>query len=175
MLGMIFQTWQFIVVSLAGWLNRHQQEIAEYLREENRVLREQLKGSRCGNTPQYAGLQKLYEEHRDDGLVVLGFPANDFGHQDPGTNAEIQTFFERKYHVTFPMFAKIHVKGPDKHPLYVYLTDKTLHPELGGEVKWNFAKFLIGRDGKVVARFSPRTQPSDPKVRQAIAAALANG
>ena len=129
--------------------------------------------SRCGNTPQYAGLQKLYEDNRGAGLVVLGFPANDFGSQEPGSNEEIQAFCERKYAVTFPMFAKIHVKGDDKHPLYAWLTDKQIHPDTGGEIEWNFAKFLIGPDGKVIARFKPRTQPSDPKVMEAIRSALA--
>ena len=129
--------------------------------------------SRCGNTPQYAGLEALYKEHAGEGLVVLGFPANDFGHQEPGENAEIKTFCESRFGVTFPMFAKIHVKGPEIAPLYAYLTDKDSQGEFSGEVQWNFAKFLVGRDGKVVARFSPKTKPEDPALQKAVADALA--
>jgi glutathione peroxidase len=128
--------------------------------------------SRCGNTPQYAGLQNIYEKYRKQGLVVLGFPANDFGAQEPGTEAEIKQFCTANYKVTFPMFSKITVKGEGQAPLYRFLTSKETNPEFGGEIEWNFAKFLIGRDGKPVGRFSARTQPEDPKVIEAIEKAL---
>ncbi|NLF31280.1 MAG: glutathione peroxidase [Planctomycetes bacterium] len=131
--------------------------------------------SRCGNTPQYADLQKIHDQYRQAGLVVLGFPANDFGLQEPGTNAEIRAFCQAQFGVTFPMFAKIHVKGPQQHPLYAWLTDPSIHPDTGGEIPWNFAKFLIGRDGRVVARFEPKTRPLDPQVVQAVQAALEAG
>ncbi|MDZ7316244.1 MAG: glutathione peroxidase [candidate division KSB1 bacterium] len=123
--------------------------------------------SKCGNTPQYADLQKLYEKYRDAGFVVLGFPANNFLGQEPGTNQEIKEFCTVNYGVTFPMFAKISVKGKDIHPLYRYLTDKTKHP-FGGDIDWNFAKFLVGRDGHLKARFSARTRPTDESVVTAI-------
>jgi glutathione peroxidase len=125
--------------------------------------------SECGLTPQYAALQKLYETCKDRGLVVLGFPANEFGAQEPGSNAQIAQFCETRFHVTFPMFEKIVVKGAGKHPLYAALT--ATPP--GGEITWNFEKFLVGRDGNVAARFAPATKPDDPLVIAAIEAALA--
>ena len=128
--------------------------------------------SRCGFTGQYAGLQKVYETYKDRGLVILGFPANDFLGQEPGTNAEIAQFCSLKYHVTFPMFEKIVVTGRDMHPLYKYLTDKTTNPEFSGRITWNFNKFLIGRDGRVVARFGSRTEPGHKDVSAAIEKAL---
>lgn len=128
--------------------------------------------SKCGFTKQYAGLQKLYEAYRERGLVLLGFPSNDFLEQEPGTNAEILQFCTLNFGVTFPLFAKIRVKGDDKHPLFVWLTDNTLHPGLGGEVSWNFNKFLIGRDGKPVARFGSRTTPDAQELTDAIEEAL---
>jgi len=114
--------------------------------------------SKCGYTPQYAGLEALYEKYKDKGFVILGFPANNFGQQEPGTNEEIKTFCSRAYNVTFPMYAKISVKGEDRHPLYKYLT------ETGGEIKWNFTKFLVGKDGKVIARFEPAVKPESAEV-----------
>ena len=126
--------------------------------------------SRCGYTGQYAGLQKLYDSHKDKGLVVLGFPANDFGAQEPGSDAQIAEFCSAKYGVTFPMFAKITVKGPDKAPLYKTLTDSA---DPKGEVSWNFEKFLIGKDGTVIGRFKSGVAPDDAKLVQAIEAALA--
>jgi glutathione peroxidase len=126
--------------------------------------------SKCGNTPQYTQLQELHEKFKDEGLVVLGFPANDFGKQEPGTNAEIKEFCSSKYKVTFPMFDKVVVKGPEKAPLYQALTG----PEspFPGDVKWNFGKFLVGRDGKIIGRFEPKTKPDDKKVVEAIETAL---
>ena len=126
--------------------------------------------SRCGATPQYAGLQKLYETYKDRGLVVIGFPANDFGAQEPGTDAQIAEFCSSKYAVTFPMFSKITVKGPDAPPLYKTLTQSANPP---GDIAWNFEKFLIGRDGAVIGRFKTRVSPDDPAMIAAIEAALA--
>jgi glutathione peroxidase len=126
--------------------------------------------SRCGATPQYAGLQKLYDTYKDKGLVVLGFPANDFGAQEPGSDAQIAEFCTSKYSVTFPMFSKITVKGPDKAPLYKMLTESA---DPTGEVGWNFEKFLVGKDGSVIGRFKTRVSPDDPALVAAIEAALA--
>ena len=128
--------------------------------------------SRCGFTPQYAGLEALYEKYKDRGLVILGFPANNFMSQEPGTNEEIKSFCSLKYNVTFPMFSKISVKGSDIHPLYQYLTDKQTDPQFGGDVKWNFNKFLVGRDGKIIARFEPPVKPDSDEMTQAIEKAL---
>jgi glutathione peroxidase len=128
--------------------------------------------SKCGFTPQYAGLEKLYEKYKDRGLVVLGFPANNFLWQEPGTDAEIHTFCSTKYHVTFPLYAKSDVRGGGINPLYRYLIDKKAYPETGGAIKWNFTKFLVGRDGKVVARFEPKVTPDSPEVAAAIEKAL---
>jgi glutathione peroxidase len=115
----------------------------------------------CGNTPQYAELQTMYETYRDQGLEVLAFPANDFGRQEPGTDSEIKAFCYTKYSLTFPLFSKISVKGEDKHPLYQYLTEASPFP---GEVEWNFQKYLIDRSGKVVARYHHRTKPLSDEV-----------
>jgi glutathione peroxidase len=104
--------------------------------------------SKCGYTPQYDGLQKLYEQYKDRGFVILGFPANNFGGQEPGTDEQIQDFCRLNYGVTFPVFAKISVKGEDKHPLYRYLTEEATNPGHAGEIKWNFNKFLVGRVGR---------------------------
>src|ERR1043166_6590313 len=115
--------------------------------------------SQCGYTPQYAGLEKLYEKYKDKGFAILGFPANNFGAQEPGTNEEIKTFCSRNYNVTFPMYSKISVKGADKAPLYKYLTESG-----GGEVKWNFTKFLVDRTGKVISRFESGVEPDSAEL-----------
>ena len=128
--------------------------------------------SRCGFTPQYEGLEKVYLKYKDRGLVILGFPANNFGGQEPGTNEEIKTFCSLKYNVTFPMFAKISVKGSDIHPLYQYLTDKQTDPQFGGDIKWNFNKFLVGRDGQIIGRFETAVKPESDEVTKAIEKAL---
>lgn len=128
--------------------------------------------SKCGLTPQYAGLQSLQEKYQKDGLVVLGFPCNQFMGQEPGTNEEIATFCTDKYNVTFPMFSKIDVNDDGATPLYKYLTGLDLAPVGSGKISWNFEKFLIGRDGKPVARFSPRTKPDAPEIAEAIKTAL---
>ena len=130
--------------------------------------------SRCGYTPQYAALETLYEKYKDRGFVIVGIPANNFGAQEPGTDQEIKTFCTSKYHVTFPMMAKVSVKGSDITPLYQYLTDKTANPKTGGEIGWNFTKFLIDGNGKVVARFDSAVEPESPQVSEAIEKALAS-
>ena len=124
--------------------------------------------SRCGYTPQYEALQKIYEEYKDRGFVVLGFPANNFMGQEPGTEKEIKEFCTLKYNVSFPMFSKISVTGTDQHPLYGYLTNKKTNPDFGGDISWNFNKFLIGRDGKIAGRFGSKDKPEDPAVTSAI-------
>ena len=124
--------------------------------------------SQCGYTYQYEGLQALYVKYKDQGLVVAGFPANNFGQQEPGSNAEIGAFCKSKFGVTFPMFAKISVAGKDKAPLYQFLTDKTANPKTGGEIPWNFTKYLVDRNGKVVQRFEPAVTPDSPEVTGAI-------
>ncbi|MBN2431373.1 MAG: glutathione peroxidase [Acidobacteria bacterium] len=129
--------------------------------------------SRCGFTPQYDGLQKLYETYRAQGFVILGFPSNDFMGQEPGSNAEIKEFCAVNYGVTFPMFAKISVKGEAASPLYSFLTGEETNPQFAGKITWNFNKFLIGRDGTVIARFDTRTRPLDEKVTVAVEQALA--
>jgi len=124
--------------------------------------------SYCGYTPQYKGLEALYEKYKDRGLVVLGFPANNFGEQEPGSNAEIKDFCERTYHVKFPMYAKVSVDGADKTPLFQYLT-----AAMGGDIQWNFTKFLVARDGKLLKRFEPGVTPESADMISAIEAALA--
>ncbi|WP_029076073.1 glutathione peroxidase [Kaistia adipata] len=124
--------------------------------------------SKCGLTPQYDGLEALYRTYKDKGLTVVGFPANNFAGQEPGSNAEIQDFCRLTYGVDFPMFAKISVKGDDRHPLYDALAGDE-------DISWNFEKFLIGRNGRVAARFAPKTVPEDPAIVSAIEAELAKG
>lgn len=128
--------------------------------------------SRCGLTPQYEGLEALYDKYKEKGLVVLGFPCNQFGRQEPGTEAEIKQFCTSRYDVSFPMFSKIEVNGDGAAPLYKFLTSQELEPAGKGEISWNFEKFLVGRDGKVVARFSPRTRPEDAELVSAIESQL---
>src|SRR5450755_4902493 len=128
--------------------------------------------SQCGYTYQYEGLQALYLKYKDQGLVVAGFPANNFGAQEPGSNAEIGAFCKSKFGVTFPMFSKISVKGADKAPLYQFLTDAKTNPKTGGEIQWNFTKFLVDRNGKVIQRFEPAVEPNSKEVEAAVEAAL---
>lgn len=129
--------------------------------------------SECGLTPQYEGLQGLHGEYGGRGLVVLGFPCNQFKGQEPGTEAQIQAFCSTNYGVTFPLFSKIEVNGPGRHPLYAWLTSQPTEPEGPGDVQWNFGKFLVGKDGAVRARFEPTVAPNDPALVAAIEAALA--
>lgn len=124
----------------------------------------------CGNTPQYSDLQAMYEQYREKGFEILAFPANNFGQQEPGTNQEIKSFCFTKYSLTFPLFSKISVKGPDKHPLYQYLTEQSPFP---GEVEWNFQKYLVDRSGNIVGRFHHRTKPLAPEIVKEVERVLA--
>jgi glutathione peroxidase len=128
--------------------------------------------SKCGFTPQYAALESVYEKYKDRGLVIVGVPANNFMSQEPGTDEEIKKFCSNKYNVTFPMMSKVSVKGDDKTPLYVFLTGKETDPQFGGDIKWNFTKFLFDRNGNPVARFEPNVTPDSPQVTAAIESAL---
>ncbi len=128
--------------------------------------------SQCGYTYQYESLQALYVKYKDRGLVLTGFPANNFGGQEPGSDAEIGAFCKSKFGVTFPMFSKISVKGADQAPLYQFLTDAKT--KTGGEIQWNFTKFLVDRNGKVIQRFEPAVEPLSPELESAVAAALKN-
>lgn len=134
-------------------INGKQQPLADYA---GKVVLVVNVASMCGYTPQYAGLEALWQAHRDEGLVILGFPCNQFGEQEPGSAEEISAFCELNYGVSFPLFAKVDVNGADTAPLYRWL--KTDYP---GDVEWNFGKFLVGRDGKVAARFAPAVVPAD--------------
>lgn len=130
--------------------------------------------SQCGLTPQYKGLQALHEKYHDRGLAILGFPANNFNSQEPGTDAQIGEFCQKNYGVKFDMFSKISVKGDDKAPLYKFLTEPATNPKFSGDIRWNFEKFLIGRDGQVIARFAPPVAPDSKDVIDAVEAALAH-
>ncbi len=127
--------------------------------------------SKCGFTPQYEGLEAIQKKYQDKGFTVLGFPCNDFGSQEPGSTEEIKQFCSSKYSVTFPMFDKLHVKGAEQHPLYAALTGKD--SPFPGDIKWNFGKFVIGRDGKILKRFDSQVKPESPQVTGAIESALA--
>jgi glutathione peroxidase len=127
--------------------------------------------SKCGLTPQYKGLEAIHRKYQDQGFCVLGFPCNDFGAQEPGTNNEIKQFCSTKYDVSFPLFDKLHVKGPEQHALYTALTGTGA--SFPGDVKWNFGKFLIGRDGKVLKRFEPQVKPDSKEIAEAVETALA--
>jgi len=134
--------------------------------------------SQCGYTPQYEGLEKLYETYKSQGFVITGFPANNFGEQEPGTDAEIQTFCKSKYSVTFPMFSKISVKGSDQAPLYKFLANpapnstKAGNSKTAGEIQWNFTKFLVDRNGNIVQRFEPEVEPLSKELVSAVEAAV---
>ncbi len=120
--------------------------------------------SKCGNTPQYAQLEELYEKYGNDDFVIVGFPANNFGNQEPGSDAEIEEFCEKNYGVTFPMMSKISVKGSDMHPLYKWLTSKDENGVLDSEVTWNFQKFLIDENGNLVKTIAPKVKPDDVSI-----------
>ena len=139
---------------------------------EGKVLLIVNTASKCGFTPQYEGLQKLYETYKDQGLEILGFPSNDFMGQEPGSEEEIKAFCSLNYNVSFPMFSKLSVKGKNIHPLYDYLTSKKTNPEFSGKISWNFNKFLIDREGNIIGRFSSKIKPEDPRVIEAIEKAL---
>jgi glutathione peroxidase len=139
---------------------------------EGRVLLLVNVASKCGLTPQYRGLQELYDRYRQKGLEILGFPANNFLGQEPGSDQQIQEFCSQRYSVTFPLFSKISVKGRDIHPLYEFLTRPATNPGFDGKIGWNFAKFLVDRTGKVIARFEPKTSPVSPEVIDAVERAV---
>jgi glutathione peroxidase len=128
--------------------------------------------SECGLTPQYKGLEELHETYGARGLAILGFPANEFGAQEPGTDPEIQTFCTTKFGVKFDMFSKVKVKGPGIDPLFAFLTSPTDNPKFAGDIKWNFNKFLVGKNGEVIARFEPPVEPTSADVKGAIEKAL---
>jgi glutathione peroxidase len=130
--------------------------------------------SQCGLTPQYEQLEAVYKKYKDQGFKVLGFPANEFGKQEPGTDAEIKEFCTTNFAVDFPMFSKIVVKGKGIHPLYSFLTSEETNPGMSGDIKWNFEKFLVDRNGKVVGRFAPTVKPDDPKITESIETELSN-
>ena len=129
--------------------------------------------SKCGLTPQYAGLEALYEEKKGQGFAVLGFPCNQFGGQEPGSDADVKAFCSTKYDVSFPLFSKLDVNGAARAPLYACLTAEKTKPDGPGDIAWNFAKFVVGKDGRVKARFNPRVEPNDAALRAAIDTALA--
>jgi glutathione peroxidase len=129
--------------------------------------------SKCGLTPQYKGLEELHETYGPKGFAVLGFPANEFGAQEPGTEDQIKDFCTTNYGVKFDMFSKVKVKGPGIDPLFEYLTGKDTNPKFAGDIKWNFNKFLVGKNGEVLARFEPQVEPTSPEVKEAVAKALA--
>ena len=152
----------------ATTLDGREQQLSDYAGQVVLVVNT---ASACGFTPQYAGLEQLYTELRDEGFVVLGFPCNQFGAQESGTEAEIAEFCQVNYGVTFPMFAKVDVNGDDAHPLFTWLKSEK-KGLLGGKIKWNFTKFLVGRDGRVLDRYAPNTEPKDiaDDIRAALAA-----
>ena len=141
----------------AELLEGEQKNLADY---QGKVLLVVNTASQCGLTPQFEGLEKLYQDYQQQGLLILGFPCNQFAQQDPASNEEIGSFCQRNYGVSFPMFSKVDVKGPEAHAIFRYLTNNS-KGILGNGIKWNFTKFLIGRDGKVLNRFAPTTKPED--------------
>ena len=148
------------------------QEKVPLKKYEGKVILVVNVASKCGLTLQYKGLQAIYKKYKDKGLVILGFPANNFLKQEPGTDKEIKEFCSLNYGVDFPLFSKISVKGDDIHPLYKFLTSETENPGFEGDIRWNFDKFLADRSGKIIARFHPKTTPEDAKVTGAIEEAL---
>jgi len=140
---------------------------------EGKVLMLVNVASKCGLTPQYTELTELHEAYREQGFEIIGFPANNFMGQEPGSDEQILLFCQEKYDVQFPLASKISVKGKDQHPLYQFLTKEESNPDFSGDISWNFEKFLVDRSGKVIARFAPRTKPSAEEVVEAIKKALA--
>ena len=163
----VFADAGFVHAGLTEVHHRSADSLAEYA---GRVVLVVNTASQCGFTPQYEGLQKLWEKYGEQGFVILGFPCDQFGHQEPGSEDEIGAFCQKNYGVTFPMMSKIEVNGPDRHQLYRLLAGEGA--EFPGDITWNFEKFLLGKDGRVLARFSPRTPPDDPSIIQAIEKAL---
>lgn len=156
----------FTVTTIKG----SEKSLADY---KGKVLLVVNVASECGLTPQYAGLETLHEEYAKKGLAVLGFPANDFGAQEPGTDAQVEQFCSTKFGAKFDMFSKVAVKGEKTAPLFDWLQSADTNPAFGGAIKWNFNKFLVGKDGKVIGRFEPKVEPLAPEVKAAIEKALA--
>jgi len=146
-------------------LDGKQVDLSQYL---GKVVLMVNVASQCGKTPQYEGLQALYDQHKQDGLAILGFPCNQFGKQEPGSAKQIAEFCEKNYGVTFDMFSKVEVNDQGACELYKFLTSKENNPETGGQIRWNFTKFLLDREGNVVARFEPNDEPDSKKMRSAI-------
>jgi glutathione peroxidase len=146
------------------------QKLADF---EGQVLLVVNVASKCGLTPQYQGLETLYEQNKGRGFAVLGFPCNQFGGQEPGSDADVKSFCSTSYGVTFPMFSKLEVNGDGRAPLYAWLTGEKTAPDGPGDIVWNFAKFVVGKDGHVKARFNPRIEPSSAELKAAIDSALA--
>lgn len=157
-----------VIDHLVQSLSAKQVDLSEYRGKAMLIVNT---ASKCGFTPQYADLQKLYETYADRGLVVIGFPSNDYGGQEPGTAEEIETFCRKNYGVSFPMMAKIHTKGSEKAPIYRTLTEET-SVDIRGEVKWNFTKFLVDPAGRVVRRFGSRVKPMSSQMTEAVEAVL---
>jgi glutathione peroxidase len=157
----------FVFDFTATRIDGQEQSLSDY---RGQVLLIVNTASQCGYTPQYTGLQKLYKTYRSQGFTVLGFPSDQFGHQEPGDEEEIANFCSTIYHVTFPMFAKVDVNGSKAHPLFNWLKGEA-KGMLGGRIKWNFTKFLVGRDGVVIDRYAPNHTPEKlvPKIEQALA------
>ena len=173
MLSLLFSTTMFAASNVYDFtMNSIDGQPAPISAYKGKVLLLVNVASKCGFTPQYAALESIYEKYKDQGLVVMGFPANNFMSQEPGTNEEIKSFCSRTYSVKFPMYSKISVKNDDKAPLYQFLTDKTTNPQFGGEIKWNFTKFLVDRNGKIIGRFEPQVKPDSPEVVSAVEKAL---
>lgn len=141
-------------------------------RYRGRVLLIVNVASACGLTPQYEGLEALQRAHHEQGFDVLGFPCNQFGAQEPGSEAEIKQFCQSRYDVTFPLFAKVEVNGPNRHPLFAWLSEEATLPEGAGDLNWNFTKFLVSRKGEVIARFAPKRTPDDPELEAMLARLL---
>lgn len=158
--------YDFSVQSITG----HKKTLADYKGKPLLIVNV---ASECGLTPQYKGLEELHEAYAAKGLAILGFPANEFGAQEPGSNADINAFCKTKFGVNFDMFSKVVVKGEGIDPLFSLLTDKETNPKFAGEIKWNFNKFLVGKNGEILGRFEPKVEPTSPEVKQAIEKALA--
>lgn len=159
---------------LSGKINTLEGKPVDLSQYKGKVVLVVNVASKCGLTPQYEALEKLHEKYAGEGLAVLGFPCNQFGSQEPGTEKEIREFCDATYGVKFDLFEKVNVNGDEKSELYRKLTDKEAGAAFPGPITWNFEKFLIGRDGKVLARFAPRVKPDSPEVVKAIEAELAN-
>ncbi|HEY6953585.1 MAG TPA: glutathione peroxidase [Bacteroidota bacterium] len=157
--------YDFVMKTIDG----KQRSLSEY---KGKVLLIVNVASECGFTPQYAGLEAVYEKYKNEGFVILGFPSNDFGQQEPGTDNEIKTFCETNYKVTFDLFSKIEVKGSNQHPLYKYLTQECESPH---EIKWNFNKFLVDRKGRVVQYLPSNVEPADAALTKSIETLIAGG